>query len=292
MDQIRLGYQLPEKGVDALISVLKMLGVNPEEEVDPQELPFDWQYQMNVYLTLVDDQFMNLGEEPVRTFVTSFLTTTYEHYVDTDRTKAGNSACDIGALYYTGRLSDDGNPDYESAFEWYQKGAELDNVQSLINLGYCYEYGRVGERNPDKAFKCYLLASCIGDLPEALYKFGDCFSRGNGVEKNKDAAFGLYFKAYRYINQHEGGSEEIAPEVKGSVYKRLADCLFYDEMVMDDVTQYGYKFEIDRRMEILRLYQDAERCFRVAIENGATYYSKQLEKVIEQQDAIRNQFSE
>ena len=69
-----------------------------------------------------------------------------------------------------------------------------------MNLGYIYEYGRLGEENAEQALELFEQAAFC-EHPEALYKLGDMlYWRNIDVEDESAAdiqAFALYGKAHR-----------------------------------------------------------------------------------------------
>ena len=83
----------------------------------------------------------------------------------------GSAACmnDLGALYYMGELVPQ---DYAKAAKLYEQAMDHGCFQSIINLGYIYEYGRTGEVDHQKAFQYYALASALQPSCEAVYKLG------------------------------------------------------------------------------------------------------------------------
>lgn len=85
----------------------------------------------------------------------------------------GSAACmnDLGALYYMGELVPQ---DYARAAKLYEQAMDHGCFQSIINLGYIYEYGRTGEADHQKAYQCYALASALQPSCEAVYKLGIC----------------------------------------------------------------------------------------------------------------------
>lgn len=85
----------------------------------------------------------------------------------------GSDACmnALGAHYYLGDFFEQ---DFAKAKELYQMAVDHGNLQSLINLGYIYEYGRTGKPDFQKAYECYSLAPSF----EAAYKLGDMYAHG------------------------------------------------------------------------------------------------------------------
>ncbi|MEE1373001.1 MAG: hypothetical protein U0J93_06445 [Parolsenella sp.] len=67
--------------------------------------------------------------------------------------------------------------------------------QSIINLGYIWEYGRTGERDYQEAYQCYALAAALADSGEAAYKLGDMYSRGKFVERDMAKAYQLWSRS-------------------------------------------------------------------------------------------------
>ena len=63
----------------------------------------------------------------------------------------GSAACmnDLGALCYMGELVPQ---DYARAAKLYEQAMDHGCFQSIINLGYIYEYGRTGEADHQKAY--------------------------------------------------------------------------------------------------------------------------------------------
>ena len=103
----------------------------------------------------------------------------------------GSAACmnDLGALYYMGELVPQ---DYARAAKLYEQAMDHGCFQSIINLGYIYEYGRTGEADHQKAYQCYALASALQPSCEAVYKLGDMYSRGEAVPSSMGKACQLW----------------------------------------------------------------------------------------------------
>lgn len=86
--------------------------------------------------------------------------------------------------------------DYVRAAELYEMAMDAGCYQSIINLGYIWEYGRTGERNYEKAFRYYALAASLEPSSEAVYKLGDMYARGEYVERNVKRAYRLWRRSY------------------------------------------------------------------------------------------------
>ncbi|PKY31560.1 kinase-like protein [Rhizophagus irregularis] len=78
------------------------------------------------------------------------------------------------------------------AFEF--KAAEKGQIDSIHNLGYCYQNGIGTEKNKIKAFEIYKKAAEKGQIC-SITNLGSCYRLGIGTEKNEIKAFKLYKKA-------------------------------------------------------------------------------------------------
>ena len=182
----------------------------------------------------------------------------------------GSATCmnDLGALYYMGELVEQ---DYHKAAELYEMAANAGCFQSIINLGYIYEYGRTGAPDHAKAFQWYALAAALAPSSEAVYKLGDMFSRGRAVPRDRAKAHVLY---ERSLELARGDVELAQPAVR--IAKMLVD---------PDATSYGVKPD---PLRALALFQQAEIGLRLDIADGQTYYAKRLQEAIEGQRRARD----
>ncbi|MGQ5708921.1 tetratricopeptide repeat protein [Lactobacillus sp. PSON] len=124
-----------------------------------------------------------------------------------------NKYLDIGAQAYQV-----GN--YEEAQKYYEISAKMGNSQAACNLGYIYEYGRTGEKDPEKAFYYYNEAA-MEDNANACYKMGDAYLYGNFVQENHRLAF-LYYQQALDLSRTYGEDD-----IKSDIYYRVALC-YYD----------------------------------------------------------------
>ena len=176
-----------------------------------------------------------------------------------DRIKRGSVSLDIGARYYNEALAADDRAIFEIARAFYEKSLSFGNPQAAVNLGYIYQYGRLGEEDMGKAFELYQRAAFC-EFPEAMYKVADMLYWRNiacGDEKHADdQAFSLYMKAHRQA-QGLGVSDWLA-----SSAFRLAGCFEYGRGSERDLPlAYGY-------------YLQALTYFEFALEDGFSYYRK------------------
>ena len=180
-----------------------------------------------------------------------------------------NAACAnyLGALYYLGA----GVPqDYRRAKELYELAASKFLIQAIINLGYIYEYGRVGEPDYERAYRQYAEAAALSGHFEALYKLGDMYDRGRGVERDAHMALELWDRSLREAKGEHAQSQpafRIARLISDSANPELG--LPYDPL------------------GALRLFQLAERGLRISIARGEEYYRPRLVEAIEGQERMR-----
>ena len=175
----------------------------------------------------------------------------------------GSAACmnDLGALYCMGDIVEQ---DYHMAADLYEEAMDHGCYQSIINLGYIYEYGRTGEPDYAAAYRFYSLAAALSPSCEAVYKLGDMFSRGRGVPVDKAKAYCLYERSLSLANSEV----EIAqPAI------RIANII-----MEDDCESYGVERDF---LRALALYQQAEIGLRIDIADGQMYYIKRLREAID-----------
>ncbi len=68
-----------------------------------------------------------------------------------------------------------------TAFEWYMKAAELDDIYGIFNVAECYYKGDGVERNEALAFEWYLKAASRGDL-QSQVNVANAYYLGQGIE--------------------------------------------------------------------------------------------------------------
>ncbi len=176
-----------------------------------------------------------------------------------------DAACDLGSLYYTGRI---GEQNYAKAVHYYTIAANGGSRQAQENLGYCYYYGRDVGVDYEKAFHYFALGAFDGHL-RSLYKIGDMYRYGLHVEKNEHEAFYIYLYCMQTLTQ------QATPLVGADVMMRLGDC--YSEGIG---TEVNYK-------EALNCYQKAEQLFYERLMNGDFMIRSGYEKVIRAQAEVR-----
>lgn len=93
----------------------------------------------------------------------------------------------VAGHYFEGRKDD------AKAFEWYRRGAELENAACQNNLGVCYRFGRGTMQDFTQAAKYYKLAADAGN-EDATSNYAWCLETGNGVAMDKGEAFRMQLK--------------------------------------------------------------------------------------------------
>ncbi len=119
------------------------------------------------------------------------------------------------AMLYSDRSSELYDP--KKAFEWYHKGAEKDETDSMIELGYCYARGFGVGKSPEKAYewisKAYDKAPAYDD---SIVAMGYCLLYGVGCEKNYPRAKELFESVVKDEYRRHG----IALIHLGDMYRR------------------------------------------------------------------------
>lgn len=193
-----------------------------------------------------------------------------EAYGDAIRDGNADAACNLGALYYTGRC---GEQSYAKALMYYDIAAKGGCRQAQENLGYCYYYGRDTEVDYEKAFHYFALGAFDGHL-RSLYKIGDMYLRGQYVEKNSAEAFCIYSRCAETM------TEESIPLVGADVMMRLGDCYFE-----------GLGTDPDYLLA-LKHYQRAEQLFFDRLMEGDFLIRDGYERVILKQEEVRAKITE
>ena len=183
--------------------------------------------------------------------------------------KLGDAACAnyLGALYYMGDVLPQ---DYHRAKELYELADSKGIVQATINLGYIYEYGRVGEADHVKAYMQYAKAVALSDHPEALYKLGDMYSRGEVVPRDLHTALALWDRSLQTAQD-----EAMQAQSAFRIAKLISDPASAENELPYDP------------MGALRLFQLAERGLMIAVAQGGTFYQARLTEAIEGQERMR-----
>lgn len=212
----------------------------------------------------IADQLMDADcSKQLPASVAHFLMSSYHEAL-----KNGNAdaACNIGALYYTGRT---GEQSYEKAVQYYTIAAEGGCRQAQENLGYCYYYGRNVAVDYEKAFHFFALGAFDGHL-RSLYKIGDMYRNGYYVSKNEKEAFRIYDRCVQTM------TTAARPVVGADIMMRMGDCYFS-----------GIGTEVDYK-EALNYYQQAEQLFFERLESGDFLIRNCYQHVVQRQAEARS----
>ena len=149
------------------------------------------------------------------------------------------------------------------------------SLQSLVNLGYIYEYGRTGAPDFQKAYECYSLAAALAPSFEAAYKLGDMYARGKAVDRDMHRAHMLW---------------ERSLDLSQNVVERAQPAIRIAQLLVDPECE---RWGIDADpLRALKLFQDAEVGLRIDIADGQYYYKKRLREAIEGQEVARSRVEE
>ena len=194
-----------------------------------------------------------------------------EVYLEEIENKNADAACNLGSLYYTGRI---GQRDFEQAVKYYTIAADGGCRAAQENLGYCYYYGRTGEKDYQKAFHYFAIGAFDGHL-NSLYKIGDMYRNGYYVAKNETEAFYIYRRCFETL------TEDAIPLVGADIMMRMGDCYFEG---IGTEADYG---------KALSFYQKSEELYYDRLMRGdyliQRCYSKVIERQSESRKALQNQ---
>ena len=79
--------------------------------------------------------------------------------------------------------------EYEEAFLWLKRSANLDFSPAQNSLGLLYDYGKGCDRNPLLALEFYQRA---GDHEQALFNLGMLYFLGDGIDRDEQMAFSCF----------------------------------------------------------------------------------------------------
>lgn len=180
-----------------------------------------------------------------------------------DRQQHGALSLHIGSLFYNDGLSFHDKDCFDKARKFYEKSLSFGNPQAAVNLGYIYEYGRLGEEDGERALELFEQAAFC-EYPEALYKLGDMlYWHAVEVEDAQAAdarAFALYAKAHRLA---QGLNE---PDWLGSSAFRLARCFEHGRGCAQNASlAQAY-------------YAQASANFDAALDDGFGYYREKRDE--------------
>ncbi len=91
------------------------------------------------------------------------------------------------------------DPDPVTAIQYYLQSADMGHPKALLQIGKCYEEGKLLSEDPEKAFECYRKIVVEGaDCPEAEYRLALCYLKGIGTEVDPAEALHYLSQAVRH----------------------------------------------------------------------------------------------
>lgn len=136
-----------------------------------------------------------------------FLLTEAFNYI-IEETKDTRYMVRLGGWYYEQK-------DFDLALKYYEMADSYGDPWAPEGLGYIWYYGRTGEKDYEKAFRCYSRAAANGFLRSKM-KVADMYKNGYFVEKDTDKYRELIEELYDLVNEGYGWDE------KNDIYIRLA----------------------------------------------------------------------
>ncbi len=115
----------------------------------------------------------------------------YNYYQKAAELGNGEAYAGLGWLYEKGNFVE---CDYKKAYLYYQRAVELESGNGYAGLGYMYENGLYLEKNETKAFEFYEYGEKLGSA-RATNNLGGFYYYGNVVNINYEKAVELYRKA-------------------------------------------------------------------------------------------------
>lgn len=103
-----------------------------------------------------------------------------------------DSAHDLALIYEYGRHGVE--VDVVAAAEWFERAAELGNIESMVELGLCYELGCGVEQSDEQALDWYTKAANLGHAT-AKFSVGEIFEEARGVPQSDEEACIWYYRA-------------------------------------------------------------------------------------------------
>jgi len=126
------------------------------------------------------------GVEESAAIAVSWMETAY--YVGND-SDAGH---EMAVIYEYGRHGVE--IDVVAAAEWFERAAKQGNVESMVELGLCYELGAGVEQNDEEALDWYTKAANLGH-ESAKFSVGEIFEEARGVPQSDAEACLWYYRA-------------------------------------------------------------------------------------------------
>jgi len=110
------------------------------------------------------------------------------YYIGND----SDAAHEMAVIYEYGRHGVE--IDVVAAAEWFERAAKKGNVESMVELGLCYELGAGVEQNDEEALDWYTKAANLGH-ENAKFSVGEIFEEARGVPQSDAEACLWYYRA-------------------------------------------------------------------------------------------------
>lgn len=133
----------------------------------------------------------------------------------------------LGGLYYEMKK-------FDLALKYYNMASNLNYEKADECLGYIYYYGRVGERDYEKAYFHYKRSADMGNIVSA-YKIADMYKNGYFVEKDYEKYKSIIKKLYPKVRKMTNVFSPV-PEV----FTRLAGIYVEENKKEDAISLYLY----------------------------------------------------
>lgn len=137
----------------------------------------------------------------------------------------------LGGVYYDLRH-------FDLALKYYEMASTYDYREAFSCLGYIWYYGRTGEKDYEKAFRCYSKAMDMGCLT-STYKVADMYKNGYFVEKDYEKYKKMIKELYPKVKELNNVFDPI-PEV----YTRLAKIKIEEMNNEEALNLYSYAKDI------------------------------------------------
>jgi TPR repeat protein len=148
------------------------------------------------------------------------------NYSDTFQEHWGDAYAELSYLYYTGEGC---SLDYNKAFEYSQKSANLNDREGLYILAFCYETGNGTEQDEKLAFDNYLKSADLGDS-RSMYKVSQFYKNGSGVEKDHESYL-TYLSKAAALNNEDAKAEK--KKIQRSRTYAQAASFSYSDIIMN-----------------------------------------------------------
>jgi len=103
-----------------------------------------------------------------------------------------DSAHNLAVIYEFGQHGIE--TDVVAAAEWFERAAKEGNVESMVELGLCYELGCGVEQSDEHALDWYTKAAHLGHAT-AKFSVGEIFEEARGVPQSDEEACVWYYRA-------------------------------------------------------------------------------------------------